>query len=101
MRLASIPAISAASGLDPTAKNCRAGRRRVSARCTSTTTISEATKPARNSIAPTENTGMFGKSTSHAGKLSEVIDLASEYSTRKDRNKAMLASVTMIDGTRA
>ena len=65
------------------------------------TTTRLAVKPARNSIAPIENTGRLGKSVSHAGRLLVVMDFASEYSTRNERNSAMVASVTMIDGTRA
>ena len=97
----SIPAISAASGLEPTANSRRAGRNRVRITCTATTIATAVTKAARNSTPATVKSGVFGNSTSHTGSASEVIDFASEYSTSSDRKIAIVASVTMIEGTRA
>ena len=44
---------------------------------------------------------MFGNCTSHCGRFVDVMDFASENSTSAVRNRASVASVMMMAGTRA
>ena len=99
-RGALIPAICAASGLEPTARNLRAARSRDKAKPTTMQAESASTTVTRTSTAPMENRLFCGRSTSQVGKLAVVMVAASEYSTRNVRNKARVPSVTMIEGTR-